>query len=92
MNWLRKSISMMGLIALTLSSASFAQEVDKTKPYEMIEVVADNLFSRLKAEKVQIEDNPDQLKSRGCRRANALCQSPLCRIEIVRVTFKKQRY
>lgn len=62
MNWLRKSISMMGLIALTLSSASFAQEVDKTKPYEMIEVVADNLFSRLKAEKVQIEENPDQLK------------------------------
>lgn len=62
MNWLKNAFKLVLISAVALSSTTYAQEVDKRKPYEMMQVVADNLFSRLKAEKEQIAEQPDQLK------------------------------
>ncbi len=63
MAWLRIAFQTVALSIVLLSASVYAQEVDKTKPYEMIEIVADNLFSRLKANKDNIQENPDLLKT-----------------------------
>lgn len=62
MNWLRRIVQFSVVVAFTFSSAVFAEQVDKTKPFEMMQIVSENLFSRLKAEKLLIEENPDHLK------------------------------
>lgn len=48
--------------ALLLSSQLLAQDIDQTKPYEMMQQVAEQAFSRLKAEQATIQKNPDHLK------------------------------
>ncbi|MGF1763965.1 phospholipid-binding protein MlaC [Aliivibrio kagoshimensis] len=53
------------IISLTMSLLCFpvsSAEVDKTKPYEMIEIVAANTFDRLKAEQLEIQKNPELYK------------------------------
>jgi phospholipid transport system substrate-binding protein len=46
-----------------VSFLSFAQDVDSTNPYKMIEQVAKNTFSRLDAQKKEITENPNILKT-----------------------------
>ncbi|MDG3084761.1 phospholipid-binding protein MlaC [Vibrio hannami] len=56
-------VSAQALLTLSLfTSVSLAQEIDKTKPYEMMKSVSESTFARLKAEKEQIRQQPDILK------------------------------
>ncbi|WP_375754168.1 ABC transporter substrate-binding protein [Vibrio sp. HN007] len=51
----------MGFALITTTAS--AQEVDKTKPYEMMKAVSESTFARLKAEKEQIREQPELLKT-----------------------------
>ncbi len=50
------------IASLAISGVSIAKEIDKTDSYEMVKFVSQNLFERLKTEKVQLRENPEQLK------------------------------
>ncbi|MDV7105931.1 ABC transporter substrate-binding protein [Vibrio sp. TH_r3] len=50
------------IFSVVLSGVSYAQEVDKADPYDMIKAVSENLFDRLKTENSAIRDNPELLK------------------------------
>lgn len=61
MNWIKQTLA---LIALVVMSAGLqAKEIDATNPYQMMHQVADQTFSRLKAEQADIRKNPNQLKT-----------------------------
>lgn len=61
MNWIKQTLA---LIALVVMSAGLqAKEIDSTNPYQMMHQVADQTFSRLKAEQADIRKNPNQLKT-----------------------------
>ncbi len=62
MNWINKFVRVMVLSLLAFSGVASAQTVDLTKPYAMIQTVANNLFSHLEAEQKQIREKPDLLK------------------------------
>ncbi|UGA56470.1 ABC transporter substrate-binding protein [Vibrio sp. VB16] len=47
---------------MVISSNGYAQDIDKTQPYEMIKEVSQNLFDRLKVENESIRENPEILK------------------------------
>ncbi|MGY2574908.1 ABC transporter substrate-binding protein [Vibrio sp. C8] len=47
---------------LLLSWTVNAQEIDRTDPYKMMKQVAEQSFTRLKAEQPKIQENPDYLK------------------------------
>ncbi len=54
----------LSIVIFSLCTMASAQEaVDKTKPYEMIKVVAENTFERLKAEQEMIQGEPNLLKT-----------------------------
>lgn len=61
MQWIKKIFAVF-LTSLLLSNISFAQDVDKKDPYEMMKQVSHNLFERLKAEKESIRQDPQLLK------------------------------
>ncbi len=62
MKLLNKTVRILLLGALAFSGVVSAQEVDLTKPYDMIQTVAQNLFARLESEQSQIRANPELLK------------------------------
>lgn len=66
MNWLRKightTAVIFAMVTLSISNISHAQEVDKTEPYEMMKIVSENLFDRLKVENSNVRENPELLK------------------------------
>lgn len=55
-------ISLFTIIISVFTGAVQAQEIDKTKPYEMMAQVSEVTFSRLKAEQSAIQANPNILK------------------------------
>ena len=56
-------ISLFTIIISVFTGAVQAQEIDKTKPYEMMAQVSEVTFSRLKAEQSAIQANPNILKT-----------------------------
>ena len=56
-------ISFFTIIISVFTGAVQAQEIDKTKPYEMMAQVSEVTFSRLKAEQSAIQANPNILKT-----------------------------
>ncbi|MGR6841326.1 phospholipid-binding protein MlaC [Aliivibrio wodanis] len=56
--WLSAVIAVLCLFTAKIH----AQEVDKTKPYEMMAQVSQETFSRLKAEQTAIQADPNRLK------------------------------
>ncbi|CED72345.1 toluene tolerance protein [Aliivibrio wodanis] len=56
--WLSAVIAVLCLFTAKIQ----AQEVDKTKPYEMMAQVSQETFSRLKAEQTAIQADPNRLK------------------------------
>ncbi|WP_206355586.1 ABC transporter substrate-binding protein [Vibrio maerlii] len=50
------------LMTLLVSTLSFAQEVDKTQPYNMMKQVAEDTFDRLATEQEAVRANPELLK------------------------------
>lgn len=60
---MKKIIALFTLVIASLSWTVMASEVDKTKPYEMMEFVSENTFARLKAEQNNIQQQPDLLKT-----------------------------
>lgn len=56
-------ISLFTIIISVFTGAVQAQEVDKTKPYEMMAQVSETTFARLKEEQSAIQANPDLLKT-----------------------------
>ena len=56
-------ISLFTIIISVFTGAVQAQEVDKTKPYEMMAQVSETTFARLKEEQRAIQANPDLLKT-----------------------------
>ncbi|WP_390232896.1 ABC transporter substrate-binding protein [Vibrio sp. F74] len=52
----------MVIVMAVISGNSYAQDIDKTQPYEMIKEVSQNLFDRLKVENESIRENPERLK------------------------------
>jgi phospholipid transport system substrate-binding protein len=65
MKWYRQAVRLLACITLfAVSTPLWAQQVvDKTQPYEMIKVVAENTFERLKTEQAQIHADPNRLKT-----------------------------
>ncbi|MFC1234777.1 ABC transporter substrate-binding protein [Vibrio sp. F74] len=61
MSWIKQIIQMVIVMAV-ISGNSYAQDIDKTQPYEMIKEVSQNLFDRLKVENESIRENPERLK------------------------------
>ncbi len=59
---MNKIVVIMSLMMSVLCFPVSSSEVDKTKPYEMIEIVAANTFERLKAEQLEIQKNPELYK------------------------------
>ncbi|KLV06191.1 toluene tolerance protein [Photobacterium aquae] len=58
MKWLRHALWLIVMIpGITLAA------VDQSNPYRLIDQVAKQTFSRLKAEQVQIQRNPEQLRT-----------------------------
>lgn len=57
----KRWFAVVAVLAVMFNTAN-AQTVDKTKPHEMIKVVAEQTFSRLKAEQTVIREQPDLLK------------------------------
>jgi phospholipid transport system substrate-binding protein len=64
MKWYKLATRFLACVALfSFSGQLLAQQVvDKTQPYEMIKVVAENTFERLKSEKTEIQADPNILK------------------------------
>lgn len=56
-------ISIFTIIISVFMGAAQAQEIDKTKPYEMMAQVSEMTFARLKAEQSAIQANPNLLKT-----------------------------
>ena len=56
-------ISLFTIIISVFTGAVQAQEIDKTKPYEMMAQVSEMTFARLKAEQSAIQANPNILKT-----------------------------
>lgn len=56
-------ISLFTIIISVFAGVAQAQDVDKTKPYEMMAQVSEMTFSRLKAEQSAIQANPNVLKT-----------------------------
>ena len=56
-------ISLFTIIISVFTGAVQAQEVDKTKPYEVMAQVSETTFARLKEEQSAIQANPDLLKT-----------------------------
>lgn len=56
-------ISLFTIIISVFAGVAQAQDVDKTKPYEMMAQVSEMTFSRLKAEQSAIQSNPNILKT-----------------------------
>ncbi|STQ77587.1 phospholipid-binding protein MlaC [Grimontia hollisae] len=57
--WIVAFVAMLGI---AFSSLSVAAEIDAKNPYTLINSVADNAFSRLKADKEQYIANPELLR------------------------------
>lgn len=57
--WIVAFVAMLGIV---FSSLSVAAEIDAKNPYTLINSVADNAFSRLKADKEQYIANPELLR------------------------------
>jgi phospholipid transport system substrate-binding protein len=62
MNIIKRNLAFL-LAALLFISSSYAGEIDKTKPYEMMSLVSESLFERLKSEREEIRENPELLKT-----------------------------
>ena len=56
-------ISLFTIIISVFAGVAQAQDVDKTKPYEMMAQVSEMTFARLKAEQGAIQANPNLLKT-----------------------------
>lgn len=56
-------ISLFTIIISIFTGTVQAQEIDKTKPYEMMAQVSEMTFARLKAEQSAIQANPNILKT-----------------------------
>ena len=56
-------ISLFTIIISIFTGTVQAQEIDKTKPYEMMAQVSEMTFARLKAEQNAIQANPNLLKT-----------------------------
>ncbi|WP_070969995.1 MlaC/ttg2D family ABC transporter substrate-binding protein [Vibrio sonorensis] len=50
------------LFVLFWPASLVAEPIDKTQPYEMMKVVSEQAFERLKSEQDQVRENPDYLK------------------------------
>ncbi|MBD1574479.1 phospholipid-binding protein MlaC [Vibrio sp. S17_S38] len=61
MNWIKQTLALITLLLVSIGLQ--AKEVDATNPYQMMHQVADQTFSRLKAEQADIRKNPNQLKT-----------------------------
>ncbi|WED26365.1 ABC transporter substrate-binding protein [Vibrio sp. DW001] len=61
MSWIKQIIQVV-IVMTVISGNSYAQDIDKTQPYEMIKEVSQNLFDRLKVENESIRENPEILK------------------------------
>lgn len=61
MSWIKQIIQVV-IVMMVISSNGYAQDIDKTQPYEMIKEVSQNLFDRLKVENESIRENPEILK------------------------------
>ncbi|MDB1122899.1 ABC transporter substrate-binding protein [Vibrio algarum] len=61
MNWIKK-IAQVAILTVAISSTGYAQDIDRTQPYEMTKVVSQKLFDRLKLENESIRENPERLK------------------------------
>lgn len=61
MNWMKRIIQFT-ILTIGVSGTSYAQDIDKTQPYEMTKVVSQQLFDRLKRENESIRENPELLK------------------------------
>lgn len=60
---MKQWISIFTIIISVFMGAAQAQEIDKTKPYEMMAQVSEMTFARLKAEQSAIQANPNLLKT-----------------------------
>jgi phospholipid transport system substrate-binding protein len=60
---MKQWISIFTIIISVFTGAVQAQEIDKTKPYEMMAQVSEMTFARLKAEQGAIQANPNLLKT-----------------------------
>lgn len=60
---MKQWISVFTIIIGVFTGAVQAQEIDKTKPYEMMTQVSEMTFARLKAEQSAIQANPNILKT-----------------------------
>jgi phospholipid transport system substrate-binding protein len=67
-----KVVSVLAVVAIGLSTNLYAQAsaeqsviaiVDRTDPYDMVEQVASKTFARIKAEQVNIENDPEVLRT-----------------------------
>lgn len=61
MNWLKQTLALITLVLVSVGLQ--AKDIDATNPYQMMHQVADQTFSRLKAEQTDIRKNPNQLKT-----------------------------
>ncbi|GAD78671.1 phospholipid-binding protein MlaC [Vibrio ezurae] len=50
------------LIAMLSSSIAWGNTVDKTQPYQMMQIVGSRTFDRLKTEQAELRQSPEQLK------------------------------
>ncbi len=60
---MKQWLSMFVAVITLFSGAAHAQEIDKTKPYEMMAQVSEDTFARLKAEQPAIQKDPNVLKT-----------------------------
>lgn len=60
---MKQWISLFTIIISVFTGAVQAQDIDKTKPYEMMAQVSEVTFARLKAEQSAIQANPNILKT-----------------------------
>ncbi|MBL4829694.1 MAG: phospholipid-binding protein MlaC [Aliivibrio sp.] len=59
---MNKIVVFSSLIITLFCVSISATEIDKSKPYEMMETIAENTFDRLKAEQLDIQKNPELYK------------------------------
>jgi len=52
----------LAIMVASLSSATWAADIDTSNPYKMVDQVATKTFSRIKREKSNIENNPEILR------------------------------
>ncbi|MGF1804480.1 phospholipid-binding protein MlaC [Aliivibrio sifiae] len=60
---MKQWLSMFVAVITLFSGAAHAQEIDKTKPYEMMAQVSEDTFARLKTEQPAIQKDPNVLKT-----------------------------